>query len=354
MIKFSLLKQKTIGKSPEDLVFVGEKKTNDVVVTLRDFGPDHFHEQNIKTVEEAREYVDSDSVTWINFNGIHDVPLIEQLKDNKINPHILSDVIDTTARPKFQEYDNAFLITMKILGYNKKERKLNEEHFSLVLYKNCVLTFKETDEDLFRPLIQRIKIGRKKIKGSNVDYLIFNLLDIIVDHSVNAIREISEEIDEFENILLSNQKMEIIDEIISYKKVVNNFRKNIKPILEMFNQLNKYQPLFIEKKNKAYFNELLNNTKQASEIADSYREILSDQLNIYHTTISSKLNSVMMTLTIFSVIFIPLTFIAGIYGTNFDNIPELHYQYGYYSMWFIMIIITIFMLFYFKKKKWLA
>ncbi|ANQ51982.1 magnesium/cobalt transporter CorA [Flammeovirga sp. MY04] len=354
MIKFSLLKHKTIGKSPDELVFVGEQKTEDVEVSLIDFGPEHYHEQKLETIEDARKYVDSESITWINFNGIHDVPLIEQLKDNKINAHILSEVIDTTARPKFEEYENAFLITMKILSYDKKERKLTNEHFSLVLHKNCVLTFKETSHPIFKPLIQRIQKRRKKISNNKVDYLIFNILDIIVDHYIYVIQEISEEIDAFENEVLGNQKIEILDEIISYKKVVNNFRKNIKPVLELFLQLIKYQPLFIEKKNKAYFNELLNNTKQASEIADSYREILSDQLNIYHTTISSKLNSVMMTLTIFSVIFIPLTFIAGIYGTNFDNIPELHYQYGYYSMWAVMLLITLGMLYYFKRKKWIA
>ncbi|NLR93557.1 MULTISPECIES: magnesium/cobalt transporter CorA [Flammeovirga] len=339
--------------SPDELVYIGKHRNTEVDVHLMDFGPDHFEEFSINNISEARGYLEKKSLTWITFNGLHDVDLVEQLKNNRINSHILSDILDTSLRPTFQEYENAFFISLKMFDYDKEKKTISTDHFSLVIHKNAILSFTEKPTTIFDPLIEIIKKGKKRIVENSMDYLVFRILDIVVDHYILLLRELGDDIDAFEEILLTEQNMEILDQIITYKKLVNRIRRNIKPALETITMLTKYDVEYINDSSSVYFNELLNDLKQSNEIADGYREILSDQLNIYHTTISSKLNSVMMTLTIFSVIFIPLTFIAGIYGTNFENIPELRFKYSYYFMWVFMIIITLFMLNYFRKKKWI-
>lgn len=179
------------------------------------------------------------------------------------------------------------------------------------------------------------------------------MLDIVVDNYLYVISLLGEKIETLEENLLLNPNQEVINEINGYKRELNFLRKNIKPAKEMIFSLAKLESEFISDSTPVHFKELQDNISQASDSSDSYREILSDQLNIYHTTISTKLNDIMKFLTVFSVIFIPLTFISGIYGTNFDNVPELHYKYSYFIMWGVIVTVAIIMLLYFRKKKWL-
>lgn len=265
---------------------------------------------------------------------------------------ILADVMDTQSRPKSYEYENCMAISVKMLMLDEATGTISVENLSLILTKSVLISFQERAGDVFEPVRERIR-NKKRIVTAGTDYLMYALLDIVIDNYIYIIGDLGDKIEDLEAKLLTKPDKNVLEEINKIKKELNFLRKNINPAKEMFINLSKMESEFIEEKNEVHFKELLANINLAIEASDSYREILSDQLNIYHTTISTKLNDVMKVLTIFSVLFIPLTFIAGIYGTNFEYVPELTYKYSYFVMWGVMIVVALIMLYYFKRKKWL-
>jgi magnesium transporter len=240
-----------------------------------------------------------------------------------------------------------------MLQQNEENNLISVENLSVVLTESVLLSFQEKRGDVFEPVRERIRNQKKRIRTGGTDYLTFALLDIVVDNYIYIVSVLGEKIETLEETLLQEPRKSVIDEIYTYKREMNFLRKNITPAKEMILALSKIESELIRESSHIHFKELLDNIDQAIDSSETYREILSDQLNIYHTTISSKLNDVMKFLTIFSVIFIPLTFIAGIYGTNFDVVPELKYEYSYFIMCGVMIILALGMLVYFRKRKWL-
>ena len=270
----------------------------------------------------------------------------------QLDKTILSDVMNTDSRPKVQEYDNCLYISIKMLQYDEATDSISVENLCLIMTNTVLISFQEKKGDVFEPIRERIRGQKRRLRTSGTDYLTFTLLDIVVDNYIYILSILGEKIENLEEVLLLNPNQSVMEEINNFKRELNFLRKNINPAKEMITSLAKMESDFIKEENDMHYKELQNNISQAIETSDSYREILSDQLNIYHTTISSKLNDIMKFLTIFSVIFIPLTFIAGIYGTNFDVLPELHYKHSYYIMWGVMIVVALGMLVYFRKKQW--
>jgi len=343
-----------IGISPDDLLFRGEKKSDNVILSIIDFNSDNLEEKTVNSVDEAMKYLTKDSVTWFNIDGIHDDKVMHDIsKSFDLDKLILADVMNTQVRPVMTEYPNCLFITLKMLQHNDKTGEITSEHLSLILTKNVLLTFQERQGDVFEPVRERIRQQKKRIRNSGTDYLAFALIDIVIDNYLYILSLLGEKIDDLGTSLIDNPQKQHLTEINNYKKELNFLRKSINPAKEMILSLSKTESELISDSAEIHFKELLENIKLATEASDSYRDILSDQLNIYHTIISSKLNDIMKFLTVFSVIFIPLTFIAGIYGTNFDFLPELHYKYSYFIMLGIMLTLALGMLRYFKKKKWL-
>lgn len=269
-----------------------------------------------------------------------------------LDSFILADVMDTHVRPKVQEHDNCLFVSLKMIHVNKETSLISFESLSFILTKSILISFQERKGDVFEPVRERIRKQKKTMINSGPDYLLFALLDIVVDNYIYVLSILGDTIENLEEQLLQNPEKSIVNAINRNKKELNFLRKQIIPAREMLVNLIKIDSDFINHKNYIHFKELQNNIYHAVEISDSYREILSDQLNIYHTSVSTKLNDIMKFLTVFSVVFIPLTFIAGIYGTNFDVLPELHYKYSYFIMLGAMVVITVGMLYYFKRKKW--
>ncbi|PKQ66929.1 magnesium and cobalt transport protein CorA [Labilibaculum manganireducens] len=353
MARFILKTKQEIGISPDELLFRGEQKIDNVLLRVIDFDANNLEENAVKTVSEVPKYQEKDSVTWFNIDGIHNTDIMQEIaKDFNFEQLIMADVMNTHARPKVQEYDNCIFISIKMLRQDNETDLIQVENLSLIITENVLITFQEIKGDVFEPVRERIRKHKKRIRNSGTDYLAFALLDIVIDNYIYIISVLGEKIETLEENLLLEPKQSVIDDINSYKRELNFLRKNIKPAREMILNLSKMESELIAYSTDVHFKELQDNINQATESSDSYREILSDQLTIYHTTISSKLNDIMKFLTIFSVIFIPLTFIAGIYGTNFDVVPELHYEYSYFIMWMVMIILAVIMLIYFKKRKW--
>ena len=354
MTRFIKKKKEEIGQSPDELFFRGKKKIDQVVVRIIDFDAENLTEDLVASVKEISKYKEEDTVTWLNIDGLHNLKLMEEIATVfDFDSLVMAEVMNTEARPKIIDYDNCTLITIKMLQQDPKTETIMVENLSLILTKTVLITFQERKGDVFEPVRERIRKQKKRIRNGGTDYLTFALLDIVVDNYLYVISLLGEKIETLEENLLLDPDQDVIIEINNYKRELNFLRKNIKPAKEMIFSLAKMESELISDSTYVHFKELQDNISQASDSSDSYREILSDQLNIYHTTISSKLNDIMRFLIVFSVIFIPLTFIAGIYGTNFDHIPELHYKYSYFIMWGIMIVIVIGMLLYFKKKKWL-
>lgn len=343
-----------IGLSPQELLFRGQKKTDKVLLRIIDFNDSHVEEKTIKHVSEAIGYDHTDSVTWLNVDGLHELNILKEIGGAfHLSNIILSDVLETNARPTIHEYDNCVFLSIKMLKLNEGTGNITINNLSIIFNDHILISFQEQQDDVFDPVRERIRHQKRTLRNSRSDYLVFALLDTVIDHYLYILSMFGEKIESFDDILLEEPDKSVLESINTYKKELNYIRKGIKPAKEMILALSKLESDFIDKKNDFHFKELVNNMHQVSDTSDSYRELLSDQLNIYHMMISSRLNDIMKFLTIFSVIFIPLTFIAGIYGTNFDFLPELHYKHGYFIMLGCMAIITILMLLYFKRKKWL-
>ncbi|MCB9320061.1 MAG: magnesium/cobalt transporter CorA [Lewinellaceae bacterium] len=347
--------KKEIGLSPDVLYFRGDKKIDEVLLRIIDFDANNLEENIVQKVEEVLTYKDKETVTWFNIDGLHNESLMEEIaKGFQFDPLILANVMDTEAPPRVQEFDNCIFISAKMMKQNELNvQEIIVENFSLLLTDKVLISFQESKGDVFEPIRERIRAQKKRIRNSGTDYLTFALLDTVVDNYIYILSILGEKIEKVEDSLLHDPNQSTINEINNLKRELNYIRKSILPAKEMILSLSKIESEFIDESSEVHFKELINNITHATDISNNYREILSDQLNIYHTTMSTKLNDIMKFLTVFSVIFIPLTFIAGIYGTNFEVLPELHYKYSYFVMLGVMIAIAITMLIYFKRKHWL-
>lgn len=345
--------KKHVGQIPGALVYTGDK-TSKLFIESFDYNTDYIEEKEIKNIEDVAHYKLTDSVSWININGLNNTNEIEKIGDHYgLHPLILEDIVNTSQRPKIDEYESYLFIVVKMLYYDKDDLIVSEQ-VSFVLGSNYVLSFQEADGDVFDSVRDRIRAKKGRIRNLGPDYLLYALIDSVVDHYYEIIETMGNKIEELEDHLFSgNPKEEITAEIQSLKREVLRVRKAIFPLREVINRIEKIEHKLIHKKTIHFFRDIYDHIVQVSENIDIYREMIWGLMDMYMTTISNKMNEVMKVLTIIATIFIPLTFIAGIYGMNFNNMPELQYKYSYFILWGIMLILFIGMLFYFKRKKWL-
>ena len=353
MSRFIRKNKEDIGLSPFAVVFRGQKKTEKIRIRLFDFDKENVNEMELDSLDEFAAYKDSSTTSWINIDGLHNVEFMESLASVlHLESNILSDVMNPSLRPKVQEIEIGIFVTIKMLQYREDKNQISIENLSLIFTENMIISFQEIPGDVFDPIRERIRKHKNKIRLSGADYLAFALLDIVIDNYIYILGQLGDKIESLEEEMSNDPDKKLLEKINLYKREIVFIRKNIKPAKEMILNLSKIESELIHETNEFHFKELQENITEATELSDSYREILYDQLNIYHTTMSTKLNEIMRVLTIFSVLFIPLTFIAGIYGTNFDNLPELHWENGYFIMWAVMIVLSILMLLLFKRRKW--
>ena len=346
-------KKEDIGLSPYELKFRGKKKAEDIRVQVIDFDLEGVRETEIKDTGELRKYLSSDSITWINVDGLHNEQIIRDLSDIfSIPADILSDVMEPSSRPQAEEFDNGFFVSIKMMEFNEKKNRVSVDNLSLIVIDKILVTFQEEKGDVFEPVRERIRKHKTKIRTSGSDYLAFTLLDVVIDNYIYILGVYGEKVETLEGKLILDTNKETLKIINLFKHELNNLRVDIKPAKEMIMGLVKLDTDFIQEENEKHYKELQDNINQAVDLLDYYREVLYDELNMYHSSMSTKLNDTMTVLTIFSVIFIPLTFIVGVYGMNFDNFPELHWKYGYFIVWGIMLLIVAGMIGYFKKRKW--
>lgn len=347
-------KQEDIGHCPEALVFRGEQKTGKMTLTAFDFNTNDIRESEITGREELVGLQKSTETTsWLNVDGLHDPLLMEEIASVFGIPHnIVSYIMDTSLRPQAEEFDGGFFVSLKMIGYGEETKTLSAKSFSLIVTPYTIISFQEYPGKEFDPVRERLRRNNARIRGGGTDYLCFSLLDVIIDRYIYILGVLGDKIENIEDSMDDSVKNDVVGEINACKREINLMRKNIKPAKEAIHSLLTFDSDLIFDNNKTHFTELQNNINEADDLADGYREMLYDQLNIYHTIMGNKLNEIIKILTIFSVIFIPLSFLVGVYGMNFKNIPGTNWEYGYIALWVVFIIIVVSMLSYFKRKKW--
>ncbi|MGJ5640655.1 magnesium/cobalt transporter CorA [Formosa sp. S-31] len=348
-------KQKT-GLSPGTVVYTGHKSEQKLFIEAFNYSPTHVKEEEIPSVDGVFSYKSDskDHVTWININGLNHTDVIERIGTHfNIHPLILEDIANTSQRPKVDEFEDYLSLNMKMLYYDV-EKGLITEQISLILGHNYVLSFQEAEGDVFNELRERIRHGKGRIRTLGSDYLFYALIDNIVDHYFVVVETLGDKIEDLEDDLFNGSTQEFIStQIQDLKREILRIRRSIFPLRDIINRIEKSEHRLIDSKNLPFFQDLYDHTIQVNENTEVYREMVWGLMDMYMTGLSNKMNEVMKVLTIISTIFIPLTFIAGIYGMNFDNMPELHYQYSYPILLIIMLVMFVLMIFYFKRKKWL-
>ncbi|MDT0690485.1 magnesium/cobalt transporter CorA [Salegentibacter sp. F188] len=345
---------KALHQAPGTMTYVGHKESKETLLEVIDYNKDHYQRFTSKSLEDAFKFEEENNITWINIDGLNNTSEIEKLgKYYDLHPLILEDIVNTGQRPKIDEYPDYIFIVAKMLYYNG-DGMINNEHLSMVVGKDYVLTFQEADGDVFEGVRERIKNSKGRVRNNGADYLMFALLDAIIDNYFAVVDDISDKIEIFEDRIFQARSDEnLVLEIQDLKRTILRIRRAVFPLREVVNRLLKSKSEIIEEKTGSYISDLHDHMIQISENIDLYREMIRSLLDMYMSTISNKMNEVMKVLTIMASIFIPLTFIAGIYGMNFEYMPELQWKYSYFVLWGVMLLLFVGMLIYFKRKKWL-
>ncbi len=352
MARFLKSREKAKGAAPGSLIFMGSQKMEASKIRLFKFNANEFYENEFSTTEEGLNAINHKYINWLNVDGLHDVEVINSIgKHFNISPLVLENILNTGQRARFIEDTSALTVLTKAVTYIPEENKISVEQISFVLIDNVVISFQERIGDHFDPVRERIRSGLGRIRTWGADYLVYALLDCLVDNYMIHLEQIGDKVETLEEDLI-NPTNELSRQLFKYKTELLYFRKAIKPLKEVLTRVLRCQTELIQSKNIVFFQEIYDIEEQAIEASEYYFGIITDMINLYNTNLSNKANEVMKVLTIFASIFIPLTFIAGIYGTNFDYLPELHYKYAYFMMWGAMAVVTTLMLYYFRRRKW--
>jgi len=354
MPRFIKRQIKKAGASPGTLVHIGEQKVDETRITLIDYDEAHLQERVLDGIEEAFPLKDLPTVTWINIDGLHETDTIEKVGQHfNIHPLVLEDILNTGQQPKTEEFEDLIFVVLKMLHYNENSEKIRSEQFSLVLGSNFLITFQEIQGDVFKTVRERIRKPKTRIRKAGCDYLAYALIDAIVDHYFLILEKLGENIETLEEDLLENPSPETLQTLHEMKREMIYLRKQIWPIREIINGLVKSESSLIQEQMHVYFRDVYDHTIQIIDTIESYRDILAGMLDIYLSTVSNKMNEVMKVLTIIATIFIPITFVAGIYGMNFKFMPELEWRWGYVMVWAIIVVVAGIMIGFYKKKKWI-
>ncbi len=354
MRKLSKKCSKKAGLPSETLVYTGEKKDERIRIHVIDFDATNLQESELDSVEACTPYKDKPTVTWINVDGVHNVALLEKLGDCfGLHRLVMEDITNTDQRPKMEDYGDYLYIVLEMLSAGKNGDIVTEQ-LSLVLGKNFVLSFQEGIEgDVFPPIRERLRSGKGKIRKVGADYLAYSLLDAVVDNYFLVLEKFGDKIESIETELIGNPTQKTVQRIYHLKREMIFLHNAVWPLREVVSSLGKHESPLIKESTAPYLRDVYDHVVHIIDSVDIYREMLSSMLDMYLSSVSNRLNEVMKVLTVISLIFMPLTFIAGVYGMNFKYMPELEWRYGYFYSLLVMFGIAVFMLFYFKRKKWL-
>lgn len=342
-----------VGLPPGSFIHVGEKKVEMAKISLAEYDEKNVQMREISSIEEIEPYSDTPQVTWVNVCGLHDTDLLKQIGEKfNIHPLVLEDILNTETRPKIEITDDYLFIALKMLTFNPTEKQIDTEQVSFILGKCFVFSFLEKSDSVFYPIKERISNQQGRIRKHKSDYLFYTLMDIVVDQYFLLLEQIEEHIEILDDEVTTKTEKSHIEKIFNLKNQLLVIRRSVWPLREIFTELIRGESELINPTIEPYLRDLLDHTIQITETIELQREISTGLMETYLSMMSNKMNEVMKVLTVIATIFIPLTFIAGIYGMNFKFMPELGWPWAYFAVWGVMISIGVLMLLYFKRKKW--
>jgi len=353
MSLFSKKSSEKAGLPPGTVVFVGEQKVEEIRITLIDYDENQYAEREIKNIEDCFPYKDTPSISWINIDGVHQVDVIEKLGSHFVlHPLLQEDVVHTQQRPKFDEFDDHLFIVLKMFSFNEVDNELEAEQISFIVGANFVISFQERQGDVFEQVRERLRNGKGRIRKKGSDYLAYALIDAIVDSYYTILEGLGEHIESLQEDLVSEPKQEDLQIIQHLKRNMLFIRKSVWPLREVIGGLARSESNLIKEDVLVYVRDVYDHVIQAIDTIETFRDMLSAMLDIYLSSVGNRMNQVMKVLTIIATIFIPMTFLAGIYGMNFKYMPELEWKYAYPIFWLFVLSLFILMIMWFKKKKW--
>lgn len=346
---------KKIGLPAETLLYTGERKKNGITITLIDYDTQSFEEHTLKRMDECLPYKLKPTITWVNFDGVHDPAMLEKLSEGfGIHRLVIEDLMNIVQRPKCEDFGDYLFIVLKMLSYDEKENKIIPEQISIILGQKFLLSFQEDSKrDIFHLVRDHLHNGNGKIRKMDTDYLAYTLLDTLVDNYFIILEKLGERIDSLEEELMIRPGKIVIEQLYQLKRELLFLHKAVWPLREVISSLVRRESPLIHEVTVPYLLDVYDHAVQAIDSVEIYREMLTTMLDLYVSNVSYRTNEIMKMLTIIATIFMPLTFLAGIYGMNFKHMPELEWEYGYLLIWMIMIGLGAVMLIYFKRKKWI-
>ena len=350
------LKKRSVkaGMPPGSLVHIGDTPADAVSIELIKYDQETFQEQIFSTVDDCLPHLDNSGITWVNVEGVHNVDIIRHLGDQySLHPLVLEDIVNTVQRPKIEDYDRYLFIVVRMLR-PRVDGGFTSEQLSIILGPGHVFTFQEGIQgDVFDTLRERIRNGKGKIRGMGADYLVYALIDAIVDSYFTVLEDLGERIVNLEEELALAPDKATLIEINSIKKEIIFLRKAVWPLREAVSFLERGDSPLLSPSTRLYFRDVYDHTVQVIDTVETYRDLLSGMLDLYLSSISNRTNEIMKFLTVIGTIFMPLTFLVGVYGMNFKHLPELEWHNGYFILWGVMLAMAAIMIIYFRRKRWL-
>lgn len=354
MRKFINRRSRKTGLPPGTLVHIGERKAEKARITVIDYDEKEFLEKEVAKIEDSFPFKETATVTWININGVHELDVIEKIGTHfGLHPLILEDIVNTGQRPKMEDFGDYIYFVLRMLTLDEKRKEVKTEQVSLILGPNFVISFQESEGDVFDPVRDRIRKGKGRLRRMGADYLAYALMDALVDNYFIVLERLGEQIESIEEELVADPGQETLHEIHTLKREMIFLRKSVWPLREVISGMERVESALIKDQTDVFLRDLYDHTIQVIDTVETYRDMLSGMLDMYLSSVSNRMNEVMKVLTIIATIFIPLTFIAGIYGMNFKYMPELEWPSGYFVVWGVMLFIGACMVVFFKRKKWM-
>lgn len=345
--------RKPPGTSPGTLVYTGAIEEAETVVSVIEYDADHLTESTIADIRECFESAEADPITWVNIDGLHDVEMIEQVGEHfGVHRLVLEDVVSTTQRPKVEEYATHFLVILRMLDFDAATDSVSAEQVSLVVGGSWLFSFQERSGDVFDPVRERLRTKKGKIRSRGPDYLAYALIDAVVDHYFRILELMGDRIEELEDLVIGDATLESMHKIHHLRREMLIVRRAVWPLREALGQLYRGEVELVQEETEVYLRDVYDHCVQLIDTVETLREVLSGAMELYMTGVSNRMNEVMKVLTIIATVFIPLSFIVGLYGMNFSYMPELQLKWGYFAVWVVIIGVVVGMLTYFRRKKW--
>jgi len=342
------------GMPPGSLVHVGDVHDHIQSISVINYNASRIEKRTLASVDDILPYITPDTITWIIVNGLQNVSVIEAIgRYFGIHDLVLEDILNTHQRPKFEDFENYLYIVFKAITLQNGDASVEYEQISLLLLNNIVFTFKEKPDDILDPIINRLNIPQSHLRTQGSDYLVYVIMDTVIDEYFALQDTFDDLIETIEDELLTNPTNNTLTAIQKIKRELIYLRRSISPLRELLAAIHRSESPLLSERTKHYFTDVYDHAIRIIEALESYRDLISGMLDIYLSSISNKMNETMKVLTVFSTLFIPLTFIAGVYGMNFEFMPELKWRWGYPLLWVIFIAISGLLLNFFRKRKWL-